>query len=312
MNDASGPISALFLTVLACAPQGEAVRHDHPAPRFRGHETVEVLVQGVDPRIDLVVVVDTRPGEQVKDFLAKLPALARILTDGGSDVHVALSGGTLGSELTAVTWVPLDEPQAARELADAVLPEAGRYAPVEAALAVLEDPDRAPGFLRPDSSVHVLAVGDGPVDDEASTPDELLEALDTLVAGPAAAPPRRRSFSVVGRDLPAAHLLAARASGGHALVEDEAGWAAALDRLGETYRGLRTTFALANRPVLPTLHESYLQWDDPWWVVHSLEPAPPGGTGDDYVYHPISNTLELLTVVPRPGDQLQASFLPAR
>lgn len=322
----AGARLVLLTIVLACSACHGGVDEGDDAPFVGpicfwrlpdyGHQT-DRIVQVTPPEIDVLWVVDgSWSVDERQELVERLPIYHRFLEESGSDFHLgAISthvdspehGGRL-LEAHGRRYVDRSTPDGARVFGD-MLPLVGEEdtrTGVAATWRALEHErhEHNPGFLRDESSIHVVVVSDG-IDTSASLPDspsveEFSGFLDALR-------PAAISFSAINRTgspdpLADAYGEVSRRVGGLRRHLESTSWGGVLEELGMHAVGLQREFFLSSRPVQGSLR------------IHVEEPSDGNvlafDEGEDWEFDPARNSIRFHSYVPAPLSTVILEYLP--
>jgi hypothetical protein len=310
----------LLLIAAACSefaiippPNIDVVPHVYVPPSA---EHVDAFTQVTAPKVDVLWVVDNSSSmeEEADKLTYNFPLFIDYFIDSGLDWHVGVvstnmeMAGHKGQllEASGFAWIDPLTPDPAAVFAQMVPcypgvshEESGRAA-VYATLEELVDTVNQ-GFLRDDSTLHVIVISDE--DDHSVAPDkgEFVAWYENLRSEP-----ETRTFSAITglelcpnvNELGTDYVDVTQAIGGSLWSICEADWAPVLDEIGLNASSLSTEFFLSRLPVPETINVTVTEPDQ----------LPLTLSTDAWVYNESRNSIRFLAFVPSPLARVEIRF----
>lgn len=300
----------LLLTAAACSefeivppPSIDVVPHEYIPPE---NVHADTFTQTTSPKVDVLWVVDNSSSmvEEADKLSYNFPLFIDYFLDSGLDWHVGVVStnmemeGHKGQLLSAggFAWIDPETPDPEAVFA-AMVPyypgisheESGRAA-TYAALEELVDSVNA-GFLREDSTLHVVVISDE--NDHSVVPDkgEFVAWFENLRPEV-----ETRSFSAITgiemcanvNELGTDYVDVSDAIGGSLWSICEADWGPVLDEIGLNATTLSTEFYLSRLPVAGTIE---VLLTEPGQLALTL-------AGDEWLYDESRNSIRFVALVP--------------
>lgn len=289
-----------------------------PSPRPLENELhTDRILQVTQPRVDVLWVVDdsgSMHDEQVA-LSTNFPTFFEFFDGSGLDYHIGVVSTDMDAsrrrgrlvDVEGERFIHADTPDAARVF-DGMAMLGTRGSATERGLdatwvALEAERDGAnEGFLRADSSLHIVVVSDESDYSVQITPEELASYLVGLRADP-----DQVTFSSIVSPRPTCPTASTPGDDYVAVTEQVGGitwsictddWSDVLGQLGLQAVGLKREFFLSQLPVEDTITVTVVEGNLPLTFEKDV----------DWVYDPVRNSIRFLDYVPKPLAEVSIEY----